>query len=370
MSFLLNFRNPSRKVIMANLSKVFVIGINKERQGGVASVFKILEQAGFFSEDKGIYYLYSSNEKHRLSRALSAITQYFYFIYSVMLRRPAILHIHFSADYSFWRKVPYILFGKLSGCKLLLHIHPVLFWDYYQGRAHFIRRIIFHILNQADGFIVTNKYLCEQLCGEFQGRPVHLIENPLNVSYFANPLHLHRKKQVLFLGAILPGKGVYDLVQAMPLVLRSCPDCRFLFAGNQENERLKKELHKLRLHEQSDVLDWVDMEQKRILLQTSEMFILPSYSEGLPMAVLEAMASALPVISTAAGGLAQLLIHEENALIIPAGNPLELANAIIRLHGDQALQQKIAQQALLAVQRFDVNRVMQKTFELYQQFLR
>ena len=91
---------------------------------------------------------------------------------------------------------------------------------------------------------------------------------------------------VLFLGWIVREKGVYDIVEAMPEVLRHYPNARFTFCGNKEVEELRRLLDRRGLSASAEVPGWVDGNRRLELLKSATVFVLPSYSEGLPNVIL------------------------------------------------------------------------------------
>jgi glycosyltransferase involved in cell wall biosynthesis len=83
---------------------------------------------------------------------------------------------------------------------------------------------------------------------------------------------------------------------------------------------------------------WLNPERKNAELASGTVFILPSYAEGMPMALLEAMSWRLPVIATPVGGIPQVIEHDVNGLLVPPGDIDGLAANITRLMKDPALR--------------------------------
>ncbi len=139
-------------------------------------------------------------------------------------------------------------------------------------------------------------------------------------------------------------KGHPYLIEALPPVITRFPNLHVLFIGDgEERETLKAQVaaagvdaHVHFLGFRQDIPD---------LLAASDFFVLPSLWEGLPMALIEAMASGLPVIATAVSGSKQVVVDGESGLLVAPGKADELTEAILRLMSDPGLAQRLAQAA-------------------------
>jgi glycosyltransferase involved in cell wall biosynthesis len=89
------------------------------------------------------------------------------------------------------------------------------------------------------------------------------------------------------------------------------------------------------------LLGWVTGENKEALLSTASIFVLPSYYEGLPMSVLEAMAWGVPVITTPVGGIPEVVRHGEEGVIVQPGDIVGLTAALRQLLDDESLRQRL-----------------------------
>jgi glycosyltransferase involved in cell wall biosynthesis len=169
---------------------------------------------------------------------------------------------------------------------------------------------------------------------------------------------------VLFLGDFSQRKGVRDLLAAAPVVLQRRPAACFVIAGGQPPADVAA---------QAEALDgavrfpgFVRGADKLRWLQDASLLALPSYAEGLPVAVLEAMAAGLPVVTTPVGGVPDFFRDGANGRLTPPGDVSALADAIAGLLDDlassRAMGQHNRQQAL---EQFAVPRYAQRLLELY-----
>ncbi|NLP10434.1 glycosyltransferase family 4 protein [bacterium] len=344
--------------------RVVVISLSRHRRGGVATVLNTLAEAGFFSN--GVCYHSSCGDGVKLAKLLSALRQWLSFSWRIGRSRPDLVHIHFSSDMSFWRKVPYMLLLHQRRIPLLLHVHPSHFWDYVHNRRGWVKRFIVALLRRSDGIIFANRAMIDRFRPLLPEQRLYYVHNPIDTRLF--PFSRNgRKEQALFLGAILKGKGVYDIVRAAPLVLAQRPHCRFVFCGDHEIDKLRQTVQEHGLQDHFEIHSWVDYAAKKRLLAESALLLLPSYSEGFPMVVLEAMASGLPVITTQVGGMADALKDGAEVLFIEPANPALLAEKTIHLLEHVDLQQRLAERALAYVQRHSVERVKQRITAIYQE---
>jgi glycosyltransferase involved in cell wall biosynthesis len=160
-------------------------------------------------------------------------------------------------------------------------------------------------------------------------------------------------------------KGHRYLLDALPEVLKNFPNLVVLFIGDGE---LKAALQNrtLELGLKNNVLFLGNRQDVPALLAASDLFILPSLWEGLPMALIEAMASGLPVIATQVSGTSQVMIHEETGLLVKPGNSSELAHAIKELLSNTSLSVQMGNAARRRVEvHFGAQKQAQAHLDLF-----
>jgi glycosyltransferase involved in cell wall biosynthesis len=136
---------------------------------------------------------------------------------------------------------------------------------------------------------------------------------------------------VLFVGKLEQRKGYLTLLHAASVILKQHPDVQFWFAGHGDLETARREAVRFGIESAVHLTGWAESETLANLYQRCRIFCLPSFNEGLPMSLLEAMAHGIPVVSTPVGGIPELVDDGNTGLLTEPGNALALATKILRL---------------------------------------
>lgn len=172
---------------------------------------------------------------------------------------------------------------------------------------------------------------------------------------------------ILYAGTVNERKGYADLIRAFAKIAKAFPDWRVVFAGNGEIEQGKSLAKELGIENQIEFVGWVSGEEKEALFRAASIFCLPSYAEGFPMAVLDAWAYGLPVITTPVGGIPDVADDGENMLLFSPGHIDKLADNISRLITNNDLRNKIASASIeFAKGKFNVYTVNRQLGEIYE----
>jgi glycosyltransferase involved in cell wall biosynthesis len=172
-------------------------------------------------------------------------------------------------------------------------------------------------------------------------------------------------------GRIVERKGFVEFVHSMPRVLDAEPGTRFLIVGDalpSDNDSVKDEVK--RLVESFRIKDKVVFAGLRLdiaeVLSAMDVFVLPSYWEGMPGVVLEAMAMARPVVTTRVRGCREVTVDGETGILVPPRDVEALADAIIRLLSDKELAHRMGLAGRKRVEeRFDRDKVVRKQLDAF-----
>jgi glycosyltransferase involved in cell wall biosynthesis len=165
-------------------------------------------------------------------------------------------------------------------------------------------------------------------------------------------------------------KGIDVLIRAVPLILQRFPSAQFLIVGETQSQSYLEELERLSL--QLGVRNQIRFLGARSgvfsLLKISDVFCLPSRSEGLSNALLEAMACRLPCVATDVGGNAEVIEVNGSGLLVPSDRYLLLSEAIVHLLNDRETRRKMGERGRAIVEeKFTLRRMIQRYLEIYDQ---
>ena len=228
---------------------------------------------------------------------------------------------------------------------------------------------------RCDRIIALNQLIKQELKDD--GYPVdRIIHIPNGVEVEGAPCRksyaLGSTVRLIFTGRLVPEKGLDILLEAFAQVMALRPhlDWRLCMLGEGAQRQEYREMAK-----QMNISDAVQMPGQvpdvTKHLCEADMFLLPSRVEGMPNALLEAMACGLPCIASQVAGNDVLIESHKNGLLVPANDATALAKGILALVDDQLLRQKVGCAARETVEaRFSVDDVAEQYLELYQELLR
>lgn len=280
---------------------------------------------------------------------------------------PVIVHLHFASRGSTLRKMILAEMVLRAGRPLVLHAHGAEFDEFHRRLPSALRRKVNRTLQQANVVIALSTqwrdFFIEEC--ELSTSSVTVLPNPVRW----NPEPPNRagrtRVQFLSLGRHSGRKGSYDLVNAFAALPRSLrARSRLVLAGDGDVEGVRRLAAPL--GDSVRVLSWVDAAERNRLLESSDVFVLPSRAEGLPMALLEAMASGLAVIVTPVGGIPDAVTAGVEGVFVEPGRVEQLTAAMARMLTDESERLAHGRRAHARARQFDVQTYARRLGDLYQ----
>lgn len=312
--------------------KICMVVPNASVKGGIASVVN-----GYYNssleQDHEVMYVESYIDGSKFVKLKKALCSYVVFLKTLICKKPDIVHIHSSFGPSFYRKIPFIYFSTWAKIPVVNHIHGAEFDSFYENASRQKRKLVSIVYRKCSRLIVLSQEWKEKITQIVPKDRIDIVENYCVIP--KAPYDIGRDgNQILFLGMFEERKGCYDIPDILEIVKQSCPQAKLIMAGDGQLEKVKEAFDKKNLLADVTFPGWVRGAQKKELLQKSAVFLFPSYHEGMPMAVLEAMSYGMGVVTTSVGGIPQLVQHEKSGYLERAGDIDGMAEDIIGLLQD------------------------------------
>ncbi len=310
-------------------------------------------------------------------RGNSKLINAFYFpflilrvIYKLLTDRAVkIVHIHGSIGGSFFRKyMIYKIVRLFSKKKVIFHVHSGGIKKFYNGSNATVKKWIRDIINNSDMVICLSESWKKYFTETFSPRKLEVVNNMILPPKNTGRIDADNRFTLLFLGLITENKGIFDLLKVIAdnreeyngkLLLR--------VGGNGKTKQLEEVIAELHLENMVTFEGWVSGEHKEQLYRSSDVLILPSYFEGVPLVILEAMSYGLPIIATNVGGIPDILERWNNGILLEPGDAVQLNNAILKLMNDKGLQSQFSECSQKGISNFYPDSVLEKLQKIYQE---
>ncbi len=311
---------------------IVMIGTGFDTRGGIAAVVRVYAEQGLFERER-VRYIATHCDGSKWRKLGLALMAWFTYMGYLLTWRVALLHVHSSSGPSFWRKCAFMVPSFALGVPVVLHWHGGRFVPFFRGRSQPVQRLIAWVFRRCDRVIVLSMQWNTTLRECISGFKHVIITNPVLIPPFAAPLD-GDPPAALFLGLVHEAKGVFELLQAWPAVLARLPQARLRIAGAGDLAAGQAQARALGIERNVDFLGWIDLETRSAELARAWLMTLPSHYEGVPMAVLEAMAAGVPVVATRVGGIPLAVRDDADGLLVEAHDVQALSEALAGLLQD------------------------------------
>lgn len=315
---------------MRNVINVLMVGSDLSVKGGMTTVVKAFLKNNF--KDVNIKYIPTHIEKNIILKIIFFSKSIIKTIIALIFGKVDIVHIHLSERGSFFRKYIIFYLSKIFKKKIIVHMHGAEFKEFFYNSSRFIKNMIIKLMKKSSKVIVLGKSWDEFVKQIDISIETKIIRNSVR---YPNEVVVYETEdiRILFLAVLTERKGIFDLIKAAEILLASknmeSYNIKFIIGGSGKEEiKAKEEVNKRGMDKYFEFKGWVNDNEKIELLKTSQIFVLPSYNEGLPVAILEAMSYGLPIISTNVGSIEDAVIDNYNGYIIKPGDICELKNSM------------------------------------------
>src|SRR6185369_13159801 len=325
---------------------VLVLGPARSAVSGVSTHLNLLFSSELASSFRLLHFQVGSEGRNegRMSRLARLLISPVALLATIVSRRVRVVHINSSLNRgAFWRDLAYLLVAKACGSPVLYQVHGGdLPEDFFRGRS-VLTRFLKGVLNLPEAVAVLASVELRAYRRFLPARPVLLLPNAVDCEAMAmasRPCHAPPAGPLclVYIGRLADGKGLDETLLALQMAHSRGVRARLTIAGAGPNEGLLK-----RMVQKMGLEDWVNFpgpvfgDAKLRLLGQSDAFLLPSYAEGLPYAMLESMAVGVPVIVTRVGAIPDVVSDGTHGLFVELRDAESIADAIVRMDADRGM---------------------------------
>lgn len=358
------------------------IAYEEEMDGAQIHRFKWWEPKEF----KALIYFKGFKDNIRLITYL--VSLFFNLIWIVRKYHIDILHAHHTIPTG----LVSVVVGKLMGVPVVLtsHLMDITTHGTDEGplgnikdfeSSFFFRKLLTFTLNNSDQIIAVS--------ADLEKRIEHMDINPEKIMVLRNAVDLDRFKPnknvnmrnkvgirdndifILFIGHLEPFKGIFELLDGFYQINVQNKNTRLMIIGegHQETE-VRKIVNEYQINESVIFTGKISPEEIQNYYQMADIFVLPSYTEGLPLVVVEAMACGLPIVASCVGGIPEVVENNENGFLISPRNVGELKTKLEQLIVNQDLREKFGSKSLEIVnENFNIDYKVKKMINLYENLI-
>lgn len=313
-------------------TKVLMFGPALDVRGGIASVERLImaHLPGHEVAIEQVPTMYDGSPWRKIVTFARAVAR----LRRADPGREEVVHIHFSARGSTVRKAILCAVAHHQQKPVILHAHGSVYREFFGGLPRPLRALVAATFRRCDRFIALSSNWEDFYRDAFALKPGQLVvlHNPVDLPPTVPDRSGRTELAIAFLGRIGDRKGTFELLEAfakLPDAIRA--RTRLHLAGDGEVERATQLAKTLGISDRVQLHAWLSPADRDALLAASDLFVLPSHQEGLPMAMLEAMGWGLPVVVTPVGGIPEVVRQGETGWLVPVGDGEALTDALAQL---------------------------------------
>ncbi|WP_238845664.1 glycosyltransferase family 4 protein [Nostoc edaphicum] len=350
--------------------KILLLGPSLLQQGGISNYEKLF--LDYAPSEVNIRHIVTHQEGSTAFKIIIFLSAIYKFFWMLIREEVDIVQLEISQRGSVLRQAIMALLAWVFHKPIILHAHGSQFHVFYAELAKWIQQLLRWVFCKCQRLVVLSEswktFYIENL--GLKPEQVVVFYNPVKIPAEVPLRSVSKKVNLLFLGRIGQRKGAFDLIKAFSLLPTEYKTkSSMIMAGDGDIEQARNLVTTLNLENYIKLPGWIGSDERDILLTEADVFVLPSYNEGLPLAMLEAMAWELPVIVTPVGGIPEIVTQSDNGLIVDPGNVEQLSDAVKSLIENESLRLSLGSKARTSVFDLDIKNHWVSFLNLYRSVL-
>jgi len=360
------------------MATILLVGPHRQAIGGVGTHLSLLTASALGRQHEFVHFPVGGEglSETALGKAGRMVFAPLRMALQLRRSRAALVHLNPSMDKSFWRDLPLLLVARLMRRPVVLQIHggalPDQFYSHVPG-AGWLTRIALNLAHR----VVVLARVEEAAFGQIlPGAAIALIPNAIDAGPYAGekpqPYDGVRPLRAIYIGRIVRSKGLFVACEAIAAAWAAGVRVEFLIAGTgPDAQALSAHIEALNIAHAVRLVGPLGGAAKRDFLLGGDVFLFPTlHPEGLPYALLEAMAAGTPPITTATGAIPDVLTHDVNGVLVEPHNVAAATDALLQLAASAQRLRTLSRAARQRViEAYSLERLEHDFGELYTEVL-
>lgn len=360
-----NVRPASTATSTVRQPVALLLGPRGDAQSGISAHLGLLRTSRLGEDFRLIHFAAGSEgrDESAIGRALRLIASPFRLAATVLAHRAAIVHIHTALSArACGRDLAHALIAKLCGARLVYQVHGGPSPEAFCRGSPLFAAVVRSTLRLSDAIVAMSGSEREYFSRFVDPTRVLAFPNAIDCAPYTRLSRRGSSRQeplrLLYIGPLAGGKGLYELLEALSLARARGIETILVIAGAGPQETALRKLAAAQGSTHVHFVGPVHGATRLSVLEHADVFVLPSYAEGLPYALLESMAAGLPAIATRVGAIPDLIDDGVDGILIEPRSAAALAGAICRLSGDRdALERMGAAARATITARYSIDRL-------------
>lgn len=326
-----------------NRPVVLMLGPHRAAVSGVSTHLNLLMESALGDDFDVVHFQVGSEGRDEgvIGKAIRLLVSPFFLAASIVFRHVAIVHINTSLNpKAYWRDLTYLCISKALGARVVYQVHGGALPRKFFARSPLLTAHLRWALGLPDVVVVLAQVELRAYREFVPHQEVVALPNGIDCRPYSVVPTVQstpdRPLQLVYIGRVAREKGLYEAMQGLRLAHELGVDARLIVAGNgPEEPRLRRYAQALGIAPRVCFVGPIFGNDKVKLLFGADVMVLPSYSEGLPYALLEAMAAGVPVIATPVGAIPDVVCDGIHGYLVPPRDGRAIAEALAMLSSDR-----------------------------------
>ncbi|MBS0497092.1 MAG: glycosyltransferase family 4 protein [Proteobacteria bacterium] len=278
-----------------------------------------------------------------LSKLLRYLLSPMHFFWWLILNKPQIVHLNTSLECkSYWRDTVYLLIARVMCKKIVYQVHGGELPQKFFSNSKLLTKLLRFILRSANVVVLLSQEELSAYRKFASDLHLEVIPNAIDITEDARwkceISTLDRPLRLAYVGRLVKSKGIFEIIEALKIICDHGKNLQLVIAGSgPEEASLRSCVQDFGLMDNVSFVGVVFGEEKNRVWKEADLFVFPTYREGLPYALLESMAARTPPVVSPVGAIPDVMEDGVHGVFVSSRNPAALAEAIERLDNDRAL---------------------------------